>query len=150
MKASISNLAIRPSIPAIACLVPVSPIFVDRSRIQARGALRFRPAANVFPPVRLGAAPAADVAAASRGRVFAPRSVPTAGTEAALRSFVAGLATGSPDYAKLSPQFAEVVRQQLPMTQGRFASLGGADVVGLPRARRDGRRCLRRGVPTAR
>jgi hypothetical protein len=73
---------------------------------------------------RLGAEPAADIAAASREQVFAPRSVPTAGTEAALRSFVAGLATGSPDYDKLSSQFAEVVRQQLPMTQSRFASLG--------------------------
>jgi hypothetical protein len=56
--------------------------------------------------------------------VFAPRSVPTAGTEAALRSFVAGLASGSPDYDKLAPQFAEVVRQQLPRTQGLFGSLG--------------------------
>ncbi|HYJ82084.1 MAG TPA: helix-turn-helix transcriptional regulator [Allosphingosinicella sp.] len=54
----------------------------------------------------------------------APGSVPTAGTEAALRSLVAGLASGSPDYDKLSPQFAEVVRRDLPMTQGMFRSLG--------------------------
>jgi len=57
-------------------------------------------------------------------QVFAPGSVPTAGTEAALRRLVAGLASGSPDYAKLSPQFAEVVRRDLPMTHGLFASLG--------------------------
>lgn len=73
---------------------------------------------------RLGAESAADIAAASREQVFAPRSVPTAGTEAALRSFVAGLASGSPDYDTLSPQFAEVVRQQMPRTKDLFASLG--------------------------
>jgi hypothetical protein len=50
--------------------------------------------------------------------------VPTAGTEAALRSLVAGLASGSPAYDKLSPQFAEVVRRDLPMTQPLFASMG--------------------------
>jgi hypothetical protein len=51
-------------------------------------------------------------------------SVPTAGTEAALRTLVAGLASGSPDYSKLSPQFAEVVRRDLPMTQPLFSSMG--------------------------
>jgi hypothetical protein len=73
---------------------------------------------------RLGATPAADIAAVSREQVFAPRSVPTAGTEAALRSLVAGLASGSPDYDKLSPQFAELVRRDLPRTHGLFSSMG--------------------------
>ncbi|WP_260600439.1 helix-turn-helix transcriptional regulator [Sphingomonas endolithica] len=54
----------------------------------------------------------------------APRSVPTAGTEAALRRLVAGLASGSPDYEKLSPRFAEVVRGDLPMTHPMFKTLG--------------------------
>jgi DNA-binding CsgD family transcriptional regulator len=49
---------------------------------------------------------------------------PTAGTEAALRSLVAGLASGSPDYDKLSPQFAEVVRRDLPMTHPMFTGMG--------------------------
>jgi DNA-binding CsgD family transcriptional regulator len=49
---------------------------------------------------------------------------PAAGTEAALRRLVAGLASGSPDYDKLSPQFAEVVRRDLPMTHPMFSSLG--------------------------
>jgi hypothetical protein len=52
------------------------------------------------------------------------QAVPTAGTEAALRSLVAGLARGAPDYDKLSPQFAEIVRRDLPMTQGLFSSMG--------------------------
>jgi hypothetical protein len=73
---------------------------------------------------RLGAEPALDIAAVSREQVFAPRSVPIAGTEAALRSLVAGLASGSPDYDNLSPQFAEVVRRDLPRTHDLFASLG--------------------------
>jgi DNA-binding CsgD family transcriptional regulator len=54
----------------------------------------------------------------------APSSGPSAGTEAALRRLVAGLASGSPDYDKLSPQFAEVVRRDLPMTHPMFKSLG--------------------------
>lgn len=57
-------------------------------------------------------------------QVSAPAAVPAAGTEAALRSFVAGLASGSPDYAKLSPQFADIVRRDLPMTHNLFSSLG--------------------------
>ncbi|MBO9518696.1 MAG: helix-turn-helix transcriptional regulator [Porphyrobacter sp.] len=54
----------------------------------------------------------------------APGSGPIPGTEAALRSLVAGLASGSPDYDKLSPQFAEVVRRDLPMTHGMFSGMG--------------------------
>lgn len=57
-------------------------------------------------------------------RVLASGSVPAAGTEAALRTLVAGLASGSPDYEKLSPQFAEVVRRDLPMTHPMFKGLG--------------------------
>jgi hypothetical protein len=53
-----------------------------------------------------------------------PASAPTAVTEAVLRSLVAGLASGSPDYGKLSPQFAEVVRRDLPRTHPMFSSMG--------------------------
>jgi hypothetical protein len=56
--------------------------------------------------------------------VLTPASAPTAGTEAALRGLVAGLASGSPDYGKLSPQFAEVVRRDLPMTHPLFSGMG--------------------------
>jgi DNA-binding CsgD family transcriptional regulator len=57
-------------------------------------------------------------------RVFTPGAVPAAGTEVALRRLVAGLASGSPDYDKLSPQFAQVVRRDLPMTHPLFSSMG--------------------------
>ncbi len=49
---------------------------------------------------------------------------PAPGTEAALRSLVAGLASGSPKYDKLSPQFAETVRRDLPMTHAMFSGMG--------------------------
>ena len=61
---------------------------------------------------------------AQPGNRTSARSAPSAGTEAALRRLVAGLASGSPDYAKLSPQFAEVVRRDLPKTQPLFSSMG--------------------------
>ncbi len=68
---------------------------------------------------------AANNQSVGRGeQIVAPATVPTAGTEAALRRLVAGLASGSPDYAKLSPQFAEVVRRDLPMTRPLFSSMG--------------------------
>jgi DNA-binding CsgD family transcriptional regulator len=54
----------------------------------------------------------------------APAAAPTPGTEAALRGLVAGLASGSPDYDRLSPVFAEVVRRDLPVTHGAFSALG--------------------------
>jgi hypothetical protein len=57
-------------------------------------------------------------------RPMAQVSAPAAGTETALRTLVGGLASGSPDYDKLSPQFAGVVRRDLPMTHPLFSSMG--------------------------
>lgn len=57
-------------------------------------------------------------------QVYAPGSVPTAGTEAALRRLVAGLASGSPDYGVLTPRLAKDVRRDLPMTHRLFSSMG--------------------------
>jgi hypothetical protein len=51
-------------------------------------------------------------------------SIDCAGTEAALRRLVAGLASGSPDYDRLSPRFAEVVRRDLPRSHPLFSSMG--------------------------
>ena len=75
-------------------------------------------------PATFSHAPNNQPVGPSGEQVAAPNSVPTAGTEAALRSLVAGLASGSPDYAKLSPRFAEVVRRDLPGTHPLFASMG--------------------------
>ena len=73
---------------------------------------------------RLGQAPVADIAAASTERVFSPRSTPLDGTEAALRSVIAGLAGGIPDYAAMTPPMADLTREQLPQLQAMFAQLG--------------------------
>jgi len=59
-----------------------------------------------------------------QGPAVTPASAPARGTEAVLRSLVAGLATGSPDYSKLSPQFAEMVRAQMPRSHPLFSSMG--------------------------
>jgi hypothetical protein len=73
---------------------------------------------------RLGQQPVAAIADASREQVFAPRSMALPGTEAAVRSLVAGLASGTPDYDAMSPQLAELTRQQLGQLQGLFRPLG--------------------------
>lgn len=76
-------------------------------------------------PAALSQAPDNQSGRAPGEQAFAaPGLAPAAGTEAALRRLVAGLAIGSPDYDKLSPQFAEVVRRDLPMTHGLFSSMG--------------------------
>jgi hypothetical protein len=73
---------------------------------------------------RLGRKPAIDIASASLKQVFAPRSTPLPGSEAVARQFIAGLASGNPDYASMTPEFAKFNREQLPMTRGIFAPLG--------------------------
>lgn len=57
-------------------------------------------------------------------QVSAKDPVPRPGSEAALRTLVAGLASGALDYNKLSPGFAQVVRTDLPRTQPLFSSMG--------------------------
>jgi hypothetical protein len=84
------------------------------------------PAADAFKTAlqRLGQPAVADVAAASQQQVFTLRATPLPGTEAALRVSIAGLASGSPDYAAMNPQFAEATRQQLPQLRGMIGRLG--------------------------
>ena len=73
---------------------------------------------------KAGGKPAADIAAASIKRVFAPRSTPFPGSEDALRRIVAGYASGAPDYALMSPDAAAQVRDALPALHTQFAALG--------------------------
>ena len=80
--------------------------------------------ALLLQPVAFSQAPGSQPAGSPGEQASAPASAPSPGTEAALRSLVAGLASGSPDYGKLAPQFAEVVRRDLPMTHRWFGSLG--------------------------
>src|SRR5690606_13899396 len=73
---------------------------------------------------RLGQQPVSDIAAASRQQVFAPRTTPLPGSEAALRAIVAGVMKEPPDLAAMSPQQADMLRQQLPQLQAQFRPLG--------------------------
>jgi DNA-binding CsgD family transcriptional regulator len=81
----------------------------------------------VFANGRVIMSAALDAEGKMMGGILEPvgtKQEPSAGTEAALRRLIAGLASGSPDYDKLSPQFAEIVRRDLPRTQPLFSSLG--------------------------
>jgi beta-lactamase regulating signal transducer with metallopeptidase domain len=48
----------------------------------------------------------------------------TPGSEAAVRLLSEGLATGKPDYSKIGPELADVLKKQLPSMQPQIASLG--------------------------
>jgi hypothetical protein len=63
---------------------------------------------------KLGRKPATDIASASLKQVFAPRSTPLPGTEVIARQFIAGLVSGNPDYALMTPEFANFNREHLP------------------------------------
>jgi hypothetical protein len=73
---------------------------------------------------RAGQTPVAEIDAASVERVFAPRSTPRPGSEAALRAVLAGYASGQPDYDVMTPEFADMTRRQIPALQAQFAPLG--------------------------
>jgi hypothetical protein len=74
---------------------------------------------------KLGQKPAAkDIDALSQARLFAPRSTPLPGTEAALRTMIEGIVKGAPDYSKMGPGLANATRDQLEAMQGRLAVLG--------------------------
>jgi hypothetical protein len=80
---------------------------------------------------RLGQPGIADIAAASKKQVFVLRNTPLPGTEAAARALLAGLSSGTPDYAAMSPQFADVTRQQLSQLHGMMQSLGEMKAVSF-------------------
>lgn len=69
---------------------------------------------------KLGRKPAAEIASASVKQVFAPRSTPLPGSEAAARQFITGLVSGNPDYAAMTPEFANFNREHLPMLRKTF------------------------------
>ncbi|HWW20919.1 MAG TPA: hypothetical protein VNZ06_08955, partial [Steroidobacteraceae bacterium] len=69
-----------------------------------------------------------DEAAASRlAQQLEARSAaqqPQQGSEAALRKYIQGLESGTPDYDEMAPLIQSVTRRQLPLFQGQFARLG--------------------------
>jgi CubicO group peptidase (beta-lactamase class C family) len=56
---------------------------------------------------------------------------PAAGSETSLRHLIAGLASGKPNYEEMTPKFAEINREQLPMLQAALAQLGPVQSVSF-------------------
>lgn len=69
---------------------------------------------------KLGQKPAAEIASASLKQLFTPRSTPLPGSEAIARQFIAGLVSGNPDYASMTPEFASFNREHLPTLRQTF------------------------------
>lgn len=69
---------------------------------------------------KLGRKPATEIANASLKQVFAPRSTPLPGSETAARQFITGIVSGNPDYAAMTPEFANFNREHLPNLRQTF------------------------------
>lgn len=69
---------------------------------------------------KLGREPATEIATASLEQAFAPRTTPLPGSEAAARQFIAGIVSGNPDYALMTPEFAAFNREHLPGLRQRL------------------------------
>ena len=54
---------------------------------------------------------------------------PAEGSEAALRRTIEGLRSGQPEYSTMTPEFADVTRQQLPNLKAAVAQLGAVQSV---------------------
>ncbi|GAA0269361.1 hypothetical protein GCM10009127_06600 [Alteraurantiacibacter aestuarii] len=72
----------------------------------------------------LGQDAVSDIAAASQRNVFTPRTAPLPGSEAALRSIVAGVTNEPPDLTAMNPRQADMLRPQLPALQAQLRPLG--------------------------
>lgn len=61
----------------------------------------------------------------------ARRAVPIANGEEMLRSYIEGLGKGQPDYEHMTPEVADITRQQLPFDQAILAKLGALRAVSF-------------------
>jgi hypothetical protein len=74
---------------------------------------------------RIGQKPkATDIETLSESRVFAPRSTPQPGAEAAVRRMSEENARGEPNYDLLTPEMAQVTRAQIEGLKKTFANFG--------------------------
>ena len=74
---------------------------------------------------KLGQNPSSgDIAVLSQTQVFAPRTTAQPGTEAAVRRSIDELAHNQPNYEKMSPNMAQVTRNQLPGLNKLVTDLG--------------------------
>jgi hypothetical protein len=74
---------------------------------------------------KLGRSPErTDISDLSKGQVFAPKTTPEPGSEAAVRKLSEGLASGEPPYALMTERLAEGIRQNPTAFQQNFKALG--------------------------
>lgn len=71
---------------------------------------------------RIDNAAAAQIEAALAAKVQG--QIPHPGSEAALQRLIAGIAAGAPHYDEMSPELAELMRQQLPNLKAMVDNLG--------------------------
>ena len=85
--------------------------------------------ANITAP-RIDSAVAQQIAAATTAKIQSQTATP--GSEAALRRLIAGISTGKPNFAEMSPALADTARQQLPQLEAAMVHLGAVQSVEFP------------------
>jgi hypothetical protein len=81
---------------------------------------------NITAP-RIDTAVAQQIAAATTAKIQSQTATP--GSEAALRRLIAGISTGKPNFAEMSPALADATRQQLPQLEASMTHLGAVQSV---------------------
>ena len=80
-----------------------------------------------LPAPRIDSSVARQIADATSAKVQSQKATP--GSEAALRRLIAGISTGKPNYAEMSPALADATRQQLPRLEAALSHLGAVQSV---------------------
>jgi bla regulator protein blaR1 len=80
-----------------------------------------------LPMVRIDTAAARQIADNLSAKIQG--QVPTTGSEAALRRLIAGIGAGKPNYDEMTPELADVTRQQLPKLQVAVSGFGAVQSI---------------------
>ncbi|HEY8573792.1 S41 family peptidase [Phenylobacterium sp.] len=81
---------------------------------------------------KLGQAPEdGAVETLSQARLFTPRTTPQPGSESAVRVLAEGLASGAPKYEAMTPDVAQITRDQLASLKPQFAGLGAIQSISF-------------------
>jgi beta-lactamase regulating signal transducer with metallopeptidase domain len=95
--------------------------FLDDSTGQA-ASLVLHQYGKDMPMPRIDDSEAAQMAASRAAKVQS--QTPTPGAEAALRRYIAAIASGKPNYDEMSTELADATREQLPAAQAAISGLG--------------------------
>ena len=102
-------------------LVKAQISFVPDAQGQVTSLVLHQNGNNITMP-RVDAAAAEQILADIQAKIQSQSATP--GSEAALRRLIAGQISGNPDYAEMSPELAQVARDQLPRMSGVIKQLG--------------------------